>query len=176
MKAYKDSTPDLSFADSAFESWFQAHYFATYGGSKQISRESYAAGMGDPLVVAATACPILKGTGKIDGDGFKDTTRTGEVVYVWNSELAAPYAPGQFPRVGNQAGWTACRDQYDFEPASVEEVRGLFDAMAGRLADALQVLGMVDKNNRIEAGEKGKAWNGRFVVDEVRRVLGGAST
>jgi hypothetical protein len=40
-----------------------------------------------------------------------------------------------------------------------------------RLADALFVLGMVDKNNRIDAGEKGKAWSGRFVVDEVRRVL-----
>ena len=43
-----------------------------------------------------------------------------------------------------------------------------------RLADAIFVLGMVDKNNRIDAGEKGKAWSGRFVVDEVRRVLGGA--
>lgn len=41
------------------------------------------------------------------------------------------------------------------------------------LADALFVLGMVDKNNRIDAGEKGKAWSGRFVVDEVRRVLAG---
>ena len=42
------------------------------------------------------------------------------------------------------------------------------------LADALFVLGMVDKNNRIDAGETGKAWSGRFVVEEVRRVLGGA--
>ena len=40
-----------------------------------------------------------------------------------------------------------------------------------RLADALYVLGMVDKNNRIDGGEKGKAWSGRFVVEEVRRVL-----
>jgi len=44
-----------------------------------------------------------------------------------------------------------------------------------RLADALFVLGMVDKNNRIDAGEKGKAWNGTFVEDEVRRVLAGGS-
>ena len=43
-----------------------------------------------------------------------------------------------------------------------------------RLDDALYVLGMVDKNNRIDAGETGKAWSGRFVVEEVRRVLGGA--
>ena len=41
------------------------------------------------------------------------------------------------------------------------------------LADALFVLGMVDKNNRIDAGENGKAWSGRFVVEEVRRVLAG---
>lgn len=43
------------------------------------------------------------------------------------------------------------------------------------LADALFVLGMVDKNNRIDAGETGKAWSGRFVADEVRRVLAGES-
>jgi hypothetical protein len=47
-------------------------------------------------------------------------------------------------------------------------------ALQARLDDALFVLGMVDKNNRIDAGEKGKAWSGRFVADEVRRVLSGA--
>jgi hypothetical protein len=46
-------------------------------------------------------------------------------------------------------------------------------ALRARLDDALFVLGMVDKNNRIDEGEKGKAWSGRFVVDEVRRVLQG---
>lgn len=45
--------------------------------------------------------------------------------------------------------------------------------MRAHLDDALFVLGMVEKNNRIDAGEKGKAWNGRFVVEEVRRVLSG---
>lgn len=43
--------------------------------------------------------------------------------------------------------------------------------LAEALEAALFVLGMVDKNNRIDAGEKGKAWSGRFVVEEVRRVL-----
>lgn len=47
------------------------------------------------------------------------------------------------------------------------------EALRARLDDALFVLGMVDKNNRIDAGEKGKAWSGRFVADEVRRVLEG---
>lgn len=50
---YKDSTSHLHVGDSAFESWFQAQPFATQIGIKQISRDSYAAGMGDPLVVAA---------------------------------------------------------------------------------------------------------------------------
>lgn len=51
--AYRDSTPHLNVGNSAFESWFQAQPFATQIGIKQISRDSYAAGMGDPLVVAA---------------------------------------------------------------------------------------------------------------------------
>ena len=56
-----------------------------------------------------------------------------------------------------------------------EEAEALDPArLKERLDDALFVLGMVDKNNRIDAGEKGKAWSGRFVADEVRRVLAGA--
>lgn len=47
------------------------------------------------------------------------------------------------------------------------------DALQARLDDALFVLGMVDKNNRIDAGERGKAWSGRFVIDEVRCVVEG---
>lgn len=57
------------------------------------------------------------------------------------------------------------------EDADAQVVQWL--TMQDRLADALFVLGMVDKNNRIDAGEKGKAWSGRFVVEEVRRVLAG---
>jgi hypothetical protein len=51
-RAYVDSTPQLHVGSSSFESWFQAQPFATQSGIKQISRDSYAAGMGDPLVVA----------------------------------------------------------------------------------------------------------------------------
>ena len=47
---YKDSTPLLHVGNSAFEDWFQAQPFATQSGIKQISRDSYAAGMGDPCV------------------------------------------------------------------------------------------------------------------------------
>jgi hypothetical protein len=51
---YKDSTPLLHVGNSAFEDWFQEQPFATQSGIKQISRDSYAAGMGDPLVTYAT--------------------------------------------------------------------------------------------------------------------------
>lgn len=47
---YKDSTPKLNVMHSAFEHWFQAQPFATQSGIKQMCRDSYAAGMGDPLV------------------------------------------------------------------------------------------------------------------------------
>ena len=67
---------------------------------------------------------VLKGVGKINGDDWKDTTSIGEVVYVWNAEKPSPYAPGQYPRIGNE-GWSASTAQYDFSPASVDEVRAL---------------------------------------------------
>lgn len=48
-------------------------------------------------------------------------------------------------------------------------------AVTARLDDALGVLGMVDTNNRIADGGKGKAWRGSFVAQEVRRVLAEAA-
>ncbi len=45
------------------------------------------------------------------------------------------------------------------------------DSLRASLADALQVLDMVDTNNRVDAGENRKAWSGDFVEAEVRRVL-----
>ena len=51
---YVDSTPHLHIGDSAFEDWFQQQPFACQPGIKQIARDAYAAGMGDPLVVAKT--------------------------------------------------------------------------------------------------------------------------
>jgi len=75
-----------------------------------------------------TDCPsgetreaVLKGVGKINGDGWKDTTTEGEIVFVWNAEKPAPYAPGQYPRVGNE-GWSASTSQYDFTPATADDV------------------------------------------------------
>ena len=54
---YKDSTPQLNVGDSAFESWY-ATYNPAHKADKQRARDAYAAGMGDPLVIAApTAQP-----------------------------------------------------------------------------------------------------------------------
>ena len=69
------------------------------------------------------------------------------------------------------------RDALSQRPATMVE-RVLWRQMEDlhtRLGDALFTLGMVDKNNRIDAGEKGKAWNGQFVANEVRRVIGEAA-
>jgi len=71
---------------------------------------------------------VLKGIGKINGDGWKDVTRKGEVVSVWNTELPRPYKAGQFPRIGN-CGWSASTDQYDFQPATAEEAREAIEAI-----------------------------------------------
>lgn len=51
---YKDSTPELHIGDSAFESWYST-YSPAHKSDKQRARDTYAAGMGDPLVTAAPA-------------------------------------------------------------------------------------------------------------------------
>jgi len=58
---YSDNTPQLHIGDSAFEDWYQ-NYLPNSVGHKQIARDAYAAGMGDPLVtgraaLAATTAP-----------------------------------------------------------------------------------------------------------------------
>ena len=71
-RKYKDSTPHLRVGDSAFEDWFQARSFGA-PSLKQACRDSYAAGMGDPLVVAldcllpvASAAEIDKARASVD--------------------------------------------------------------------------------------------------------------
>jgi hypothetical protein len=71
---------------------------------------------------------ILRGVGKINGDGWKDVTKQGEVVYVWNTPLEPPFAEGQYPRVGCE-GWSASVRQYDFFPATVEDVAAIRAAL-----------------------------------------------
>lgn len=71
----------------------------------------------------------LKGIGRINGDGWKDTTRIGEVVFVWNAAMLKPYSPGQYPRIGC-GGWTVSVEQYDFTPATAEELRQAVEQIA----------------------------------------------
>jgi hypothetical protein len=104
---------------------------------------------------ADAGAQILKGIGKINGDGWKDVTRKGEVVFVWNTELPGPYAPGQFPRIGNRCGWSASTAQYDFVPASAEESRDAIEAMlaerplpADLHGDSAAAVGAVDPATR----------------------------
>lgn len=66
--------------------------------------------------------PILKGIARKSGDGFKDTTRAGDVVFVINRELPKPHAPGQYLRLGSNS-WTASREMFDFTPASLPEIQ-----------------------------------------------------
>jgi hypothetical protein len=78
-----------------------------------------------PLAPAAMEdAPILRGVGKITGDGWKGTTKQGEVVYVWNAHLEPPFMEEQYPRVGCEQ-WSASDQQYDFSPATAEDIAAI---------------------------------------------------
>ena len=50
--SYADNTPQLHVGNSSFESWYADYKPAISASEKQISRDAYAAGMRDPLVIA----------------------------------------------------------------------------------------------------------------------------
>jgi hypothetical protein len=83
---------------------------------------------------AARKAQILKGIGKMNGDGWKDSTRVGDVVFVWNTERPEPYTPGQFPRIASP-GWSAGTEQYDFTPATADEARAAVEEIFAIRAD-----------------------------------------
>src|SRR5690625_569727 len=78
--------------------------------------------------MSKTEAQILKGVARISGDGWKDKTREGDVVYVWNRELPPPYALGEYLRVGNDV-WAAGTNVFDFAPAPQEEVEAVWAEM-----------------------------------------------
>lgn len=102
---------------------------------------------------------VLKGVGKVNGDGWKDTTTEGEIVFVWNAEKPTPYAPGQYPRVGNE-GWSASTSQYDFTPATADDVPAILALLSarplalggqqGEIEEALSCLADYDHTGRLE--------------------------
>lgn len=76
VEPYQDSTPELSVGDSSFESWYST--YPRQGVSKQVARDAYAAGMGDPLV---TAHPGIDDAETICADFYKamcDTLNKGK--------------------------------------------------------------------------------------------------
>lgn len=99
---------------------------------------------------AALAAPpnplLLKGIGKIAGDGFKDETRIGEVIYAWNREHPAPHAPGQFPRLGNPV-YAASTEQFDFRPVDEDELIAVVDKRIEELR--MQVLTLQDEKREL---------------------------
>lgn len=103
------------------------------------------------LAAQATPQPmVLKGIGKINGDGWKDTTRIGEVVYAWNRPMPEPFAPGQFPRVGYPI-WSASTTQYDFRPVADEEAITVIDRIIEEMRMELATL--KDRASGIGAGQ-----------------------
>lgn len=103
-------------------------------------RALFIAGLDSGIKSVLSQWPVLKGIGKVAGDGFKDTTKVGEVVYAWNQEQPSPFKPGQYPRVGNHCGWTASTDQFEFKLATVDEVRNIFAEQEAAWAKAAQRL------------------------------------
>jgi hypothetical protein len=91
----------------------------------------------------ASAKPLLlKGIGKISGDGWKNTTTRGQVVYVWNRPKPEPYAPGQYPRLGNPI-YSASTDQFDFEPLAEDEAIAVIEEAIEKLRT--EMLSLKDK-------------------------------
>lgn len=71
---------------------------------------------------------ILKGVARVSGDGFKDTTVKGDVVFVYAEPLPAPHGPGQYERIGF-SGWTASSDMFDFKPTTRTEIKALINSL-----------------------------------------------
>jgi len=116
----------------------------------------------DHVAALAAREPLfLKGVGKINGDGHKDTTRKGEVVFVYAQELPEPYSPGQYPRVGNVI-WSASTEQYDFAPATLDEVRAFIEGPLEAAATTAYELGRVKRL----AGDLGKIIHDMTVAEQ----------
>jgi hypothetical protein len=71
---------------------------------------------------------ILRGVGRYTGDGWKDCTKKGQVVFTYGRQLPRPYGDGQYERVGNIC-WTASVHQFDFRRAHLWEILPLIPAI-----------------------------------------------
>lgn len=71
---------------------------------------------------------IMKGTKLFSGDGWKDTGKKGDTCFVYVRPLPPPYAPGQFPCVG-QSVMAASAEDHKFERPSLLELLRLLPAI-----------------------------------------------
>lgn len=110
-------------------------------GMVSMPAESFCSLVGTLVDCVAEQSPplLLKGIGKIAGDGFKDETRIGEVIYAWNREHPAPHAPGQFPRLGNPVH-AASTEQFAFFPVEDDELIAVVDRRIEELRMQVQTL------------------------------------
>ena len=146
---YKDSTTALSVGDSSFESWF-ASYTSVSSSLKQLARDAYAAGMGDPLVVAAGAQPFdpdasyqeqLDATVGIDSVGAQSIPAGYQLVQVEPEEpnacegdcdLGAEYCMlGCSKVLAHKAMLAAAPVQAGAQPAPKQEPVGVFRLYEG---------------------------------------------
>jgi hypothetical protein len=88
--AYSDSTSGLHIGDSAFEDWYQSYCVNIPANPKQAARDAYAAGMGDPLVMARApaAQPTL-----LNGLTEQETAASASVAGLSGAQPEAPAEP-----------------------------------------------------------------------------------
>ena len=93
--------------------------------------------LADPSVAAAIqGRKVLRGVAHRNATWKEGDTSKGDVVYVWDAELPAPYVPGQFPRIGNE-GWAASTSLFTFQPAIADEVNALI--AGGVVLDGIEI-------------------------------------
>lgn len=96
---------------------------------------------------------------------------TERTAYDWLDDMEKMQGGPNGPSIRLRAAILEMENEIEVVCARLSREAEAKNTQRAHLDEAMFVLGMVDKNNRIRAGEKGKAWNGRFVVEEVRRVL-----
>lgn len=99
--------PVLHVGNSSFESWFARRTTDwELGAAKQIARDSYAAGMGDPLVMPRKIDRIAEMHGEVVDADFPGTPTIAECIAqldVWNGHLEAAIDRQAHEKLGQHA-------------------------------------------------------------------------
>lgn len=70
-----------------------------------------------------------------------------------------------------QLGYRMPVDENDAKSLRIASLEDEVADLNAAINHAIGVLRMVDDNHRVDAGEKLKAWNGDFVIAQVRQLL-----